>query len=169
MKTMTRLIVAVGMFIGLMGTVHAASVFSTTYTAVQVFPASNTATNTGGLELLRVEWSSGSALAYLLLFDSASVYNTNVPGVKPGPLGPGFSAAGGYARWTPNQLAAPPISLSSSTYVGVGPMGIGSIDFTDDQGNGRDFNNGLVAFKEGTDIGTVITYVYRRRRTSPGH
>ena len=166
MKTMKKLIVAVGMFIGLLGVANA-GVISTTFTAVCI-------TSATGMELLSVELGSGTFdnQTYLLLFDTPSIYIRNIANADPVPLGDVFATAGN-SRWPQSQMLCPPIIFPSTGSVNIIPTSGGGgylkVDFTDPQGNGRPIERALIGFKAGTDTGSVVTYNFRKRRTYPEH
>ena len=134
-----------------------------------------TTTMSGDGELLSVSFSSGSptfGASYLLFFATTPLINSTIA----------VSAVGGdlvnNLNWDDNkfptkQLVIPPIILytSSVTFAaGAFTSNVGhlirgdfwtKIDLRDPEEHGVPFKNGLVMFKLGSDVGTVVLIEYR--------
>jgi hypothetical protein len=157
MNTMKKMLVAVAMFIGLIS-VAEAGYYTTRSTAVCITTGTD-------IELLSVEWSSGSVIAtdaYFILADVACW-----PYYGAGLTTPATTYGNGEGTvWADaSQLIAPPVVLTSTvTAAGQTLPYWNKIDFTNGSGEGRVLERGLWFLQPGTHPGTVFTFSYRQRR-----
>lgn len=147
----------------ILGLAGEAKAFYTTVrsTAVQI---SSAAAHPGGMELLSIRHSTGSAggnAQFIILVDT---YAVTAPLSELGQTLQGGTTlqnvSYGRGQWPVYQYPVPPIMVSASSGTANG-ANVTTYDFRDENGCGIPINLGLVALQPGTDFGTVVTVEWR--------